>query len=401
MENSREKTVKVSVIFRRMVMAAICSIFLLCPSLSSATLLGVYYGNQGWKMDEVRDMETWQGKKNAVLNLFTSWKDDSMDHLFDDQLPNIWENENVPLITWEPFTGSDTPDDIENRIASGEFDTYIGEWADQMAVFLNGPDTAAGTEDDRQAYIRLAHEMNGDWYPWSASGDGESPEDYVEMWQHVVDIFSEKGLEDRQLQWMWSVNNADVGDWSAEDYYPGDDYVDWVGTSAYNFGEDFYWADWSTPYEKFDPVVSMLRELTDKPISVTEYASTSMTEEGNSVTAKSEWITDAFDYFLEEDIDMAIWFNTDKESDWAIFGGENGDELFISAAGLEYNAYSAYRIGVSADDVISSADEYWALVSVNSAVPTPEPSAWLLLISGLIGLAGLKKLPSVKRRALF
>ncbi|HEY8563745.1 MAG TPA: hypothetical protein VIL74_25425 [Pyrinomonadaceae bacterium] len=38
-----------------------------------ATLLGVYYGNQGWKMDQVQALESWQGKKHAVVNLFTNW----------------------------------------------------------------------------------------------------------------------------------------------------------------------------------------------------------------------------------------------------------------------------------------------------------------------------------------
>ena len=40
---------------------------------ASTTLLGVYYGNEGWQMQQVRDLEQWQGKKNAVVTMFTNW----------------------------------------------------------------------------------------------------------------------------------------------------------------------------------------------------------------------------------------------------------------------------------------------------------------------------------------
>ena len=63
-------------------------------------LLGVYYGNQGWKMDQVQAMEAWQGKRHAVVNLFTDWcsRAKTLDNLFNQQLPAIWANGNVPVI---------------------------------------------------------------------------------------------------------------------------------------------------------------------------------------------------------------------------------------------------------------------------------------------------------------
>ncbi len=86
-----------------------CLAVLVCLTRPAAaagtTLLGVYYGNQGWKMDQVRDLERWQGKKHAVLNMFTNWcnRTKTLDNLFKQQLLNIWNNGNVPLITWEPY----------------------------------------------------------------------------------------------------------------------------------------------------------------------------------------------------------------------------------------------------------------------------------------------------------
>ena len=37
--------------------------------------------------------------------------------------------------------------------------------------------------------IRLDHEMNGNWYPWSEDQAYNSPGEYVAMWRHVVDRF--------------------------------------------------------------------------------------------------------------------------------------------------------------------------------------------------------------------
>ena len=37
-----------------------------------------------------------------------------------------------------------------------------------------------------RAYIRFAHEFNGNWYPWSASTGGSTPTDYINMWRRVT-----------------------------------------------------------------------------------------------------------------------------------------------------------------------------------------------------------------------
>ena len=47
--------------------------------------------------------------------------------------------------------------------------------------------------------IRFAHEMNGNWYPWSESRSGNRPGDYVQAWRHVHDIFTRVGADERDL----------------------------------------------------------------------------------------------------------------------------------------------------------------------------------------------------------
>lgn len=318
-------------------------------------LLGVYYGNQGWNMDQVHAMEAWQAKGHAVVNLFTDWcnRSKTLDNLFKQQLPNVWANGNVPVVSWEPYlcSPSATPSDVTARIARGDYDAYVNAWADRMKAFVSGPDGNLSTADDRRVYIRLAHEMNGNWYPWGGASAGS----YVLMWQRVRAIFSQKGLDARTVQWIWAVNNQDVGAGRAEDYFPGDAYVDWIGIDGYNWGASQSWSSWSTPEQVFAPMAARLRGLTAKPLALTETGSSSSTPGGVNVAAKSQWITQLFNYATASTTGarMIVWFNQDKETDWAIFGGTNGDETYRSGR-ASYKAYSAYRAAVHAPGLLSA-----------------------------------------------
>ena len=119
---------------------------------------------------------------------------------------------------------------------AGDYDAFLNAWADRLKAFVSGPDGSLGTADDRRVYIRLAHEMNGNWYPWSAVVGGNSAALVSAMWQRAcAAIFSPKGST-ATVQWIWARNNEHAGSAHAESYYPGDAYVDWVGVDGYNWG---------------------------------------------------------------------------------------------------------------------------------------------------------------------
>ena len=307
-------------------------------------------------MAQIQALESWQGKKHAVLNLFVNWGDSSseLDSLFNQRLLNIWNNQNVPMITWEPFfcNAQSTPVDVEVRAANGEFDDYLSKWVNRMKTFLSGPDGIYNTGDDRRAYIRLAHEMNGDWYPWSAAKGGNAPTNYIRMWQRLKSLFYNNGMEWTHLQWMWTVNSTDNGGYKAESFYPGDKYVDWVSIDGYNWGTTQKWSKWLTPNQTFAPMLRRLRVLTKKPVAITEFASTTSIN-GTSIEAKSQWITDAFKYVLAQKIKMIVWFNQDKETDWAFFGGAKGSNTF-NYKSKTYKTYAAYNKAISSSQVLSA-----------------------------------------------
>jgi cellulose synthase (UDP-forming) len=98
-------------------------------------------------------------------------------------------------------------------IASGKYDSYL-------ASSLN----ALQQDPKRIVYLRLMHEMEVDGqYPWS----GREPKEYIRAYQHIVDLSRKLGLEN--IRWVWSP----AGNPNAYYYWPGRDYVDYVGMSIY------------------------------------------------------------------------------------------------------------------------------------------------------------------------
>ena len=342
---------------RRGCVSLVLCVLPLVAAAQGQALLGVYYGNQGWKMDQVRAMEAWQGKRHAVVNLFTDWcnRSKNIDNLFRQQLPNIWASGNVPVVSWESYlcSRSATPANVAARAAAGEYDAYLNTWANRMKAFISGPDGNLGTADDRRVYIRLAHEMNGNWHPWSAATGSSSAAHYVLMWQRVRGVFWQGGLNSSGAQWIWAVNHEDVGPVTAESYYPGDAYVDWIGIDGDNWCTRQSWSAWRTPREIFGTMTARLRALTALPLALTETASSSAKPGTIDVGPKSAWITQFFDYAAASGARMVIWFNEDKETDWAVFGGSNGDESFRSGR-TSYKAYGAYRRAAQAPGLLSA-----------------------------------------------
>lgn len=76
--------------------------------------------------------------------------------------------------------------------------------------------------------------MNGDWYPWYRDTTA-----YVAAWRHIVTVFKEEGATNARFVFSINPNLYQPDDaWLAniEKYYPGDEYVDYIGMTMINFG---------------------------------------------------------------------------------------------------------------------------------------------------------------------
>ena len=77
--------------------------------------------------------------------------------------------------------------------------------------------------------IGFGHEMNGSWYSW---GYGHvAPSTFVAAWRHIVTLFRSQGAEN--VTWLWTVNQDRPGTGPVASWWPGAQYVTWVGIDGY------------------------------------------------------------------------------------------------------------------------------------------------------------------------
>ena len=227
----------------------------------------------------------------------------------------------TPMITWEPWdprSGSASqPAYSLAAIASGAQDALISRWASQVKGW------------GQPLWLRFAHEMNGDWYPWAEKVNGNRPGDYVAAWRHVHDIFQRAGVTN--VTWVWSPNVLMPNTPSLASLYPGDAYVDWLGVDGYNWGG----SSWQSFDSVFGSTLAELHRLSSKPIVIGETASS---EAGGS---KAQWIQQLFAGMARDSsIKAFVWFNLKKEADWRIESSPAAQQAF--SAGI---ADSRYRAG--------------------------------------------------------
>jgi beta-mannanase len=142
-------------------------------------------------------------------------------------LQTLINNGYTPILTWEPqFKGFAPLDAVQPRLSNiinGDYNTFIDNFADKMKLYTD------------TVIIRFMHEFDGDWYPWCISQNGGDASKLALAFKTVVQRFRTRGAT--KVKWMWCPNN-DYKPYSYYNYivdaYPGDSFVDIVGTDVYN-----------------------------------------------------------------------------------------------------------------------------------------------------------------------
>jgi hypothetical protein len=262
---------------------------------ATGTLLGAYVDPDADWVDnaaaqaEVTTFESQIGRKLAINQHYYSWT-----NTFPSGLEQ-WDvsNGRTPLVTWEPWGVT------LDSIISGSQDAVIRARANGLKGL------------GAKVFLRFAHEMNGNWYPWSGAQNGNSTSKYVSAYKHVHDVFESQGATN--VVWVWSPNHENVpsSSWNAyQNYYPGDAYVDWVGVDGYNFGTSQSWSTWRSFVNVFDAFYKVYADR--KPIMLAEVASA---EKGGS---KATWIASMYNAIMTRypSIAAVVWFHVNKEADW-------------------------------------------------------------------------------------
>jgi hypothetical protein len=244
--------------------------------------------------DDINSFAATTGNKPDMLLVFRSWETYPY---FDPNWFNVVHSKGVtPVLAWEPrdpSQGSTQSKYSLANIAKGKFDWLIAKYARGIAQ-LGYP-----------IGIRFAHEMNGNWYPWGATLNGNTPSDYVAAWQRIHNIFVRYGATN--VAWMWSPN---INRWTQtplSELYPGDSYVDIVGINGYatKLTDDFDIT--------FMGTINEIRSFTQKPMMITE------TGIDSAIPDKPAKISALFNRLTERgDIIGVIWFNGIGNRDWRL-----------------------------------------------------------------------------------
>jgi hypothetical protein len=141
----------------------------------------------------------------------------------------------VGMMPWSaPVQNSAESRYTMERVASGEFDSGIRQCALDVKA-LGFP-----------IMMEFGPEANGSWFPWNGAWNGrgkdtygergwpDGPERFRDAYRRVVEIFRASGALD--VTWVFHIasDGRPKEGWNAAKfYYPGDEWIDWVGASVY------------------------------------------------------------------------------------------------------------------------------------------------------------------------
>ncbi len=263
----------------------------------------------GWRETDMDIFESKVGKTAQYRAVFIHWGNENLFPFYlTDQLK---KKSQTLLIFWEvtDYTVAkvNQPRFNYDAILRGDWDSYISQFAADAKSF-KGP-----------VILVPFSEMNGDWFPWGGTVNGNTPEKHIAAWRRIHDLF--KNVDN--VKFGWAPNNDSLPDTPQnkfEQYYPGDTYVDYVGIDGFNFNYP-----WQTFDQAFGGPLERLK-VYKKPIFIFSFASA----EG---TQKAAWITDALTVQIPKypEIKAWIWFNELKERDWRVWSDPESLNAFKAA----------------------------------------------------------------------
>jgi len=236
-------------------------------------------------LENIEKFENLAGRPASIIASSSYWGEQSFPRK---NLELIARHGAVPMIYWspwdKPYEEKRGPDRFGLKtILAGGCDDYIDRWADGAKAF------------GKPFFVSFCNEMNGDWFPWSGcfyGGAKGGNEVFKKAWRYVVDRVRARGA--RNILWVYHVNSfpAENDEWNLmASYYPGPDYVDWLGLSIYGkqFRDEGNWADFADlidwPYKEItalDP---------NKPVMVAEFGCGDFPKAGD----KAKWMADALE----------------------------------------------------------------------------------------------------------
>jgi hypothetical protein len=229
------------------------------------------------------------GRRLAINNVYVSWTGAMPVQVA------AWDVRSgaVPMISWAGGPAG--------QIASGADDALIRARARQLKS-LPGP-----------VLLR--------WFPEMDSGPGHAdagtPATFVAAWRRMHELFALAGATN--VRWVWCPTAAGFAAGTAQAYYPGKAYVNWIGADGYNWAPELAHDRWRSFTQIFSAFYRWALP-TGEPLLVGEFG----TVEG-APGAKAAWFTQAGRALrtLFPSIRAVVYFESDHENfgqffDWRV-----------------------------------------------------------------------------------
>ncbi|MBU0682841.1 MAG: glycosyl hydrolase [Candidatus Omnitrophota bacterium] len=268
-------------------------------------LTGAFMADEPTKKN-ILDFEKDYGKKPFIVLVFVDWGK----FVPREVISAVYKEECVLMVTWEPWKAWEKEGINYKELLAGKYDAYI----DDFAVKLKNI--------EKPVFLRFAHEMNGNWYPWSGNKIGRDM--YIKMYRYVYKRMKKVGANN--VRWVFSINAEDVPKEKNNhslNYYPGNRYVDYVGIDGYNWGDTHSWSKWVSFKGIFEKPYKEITAKIPKPIIITEFSS------ADTGGDKAVWIKEAMEEIKRlKRVKAFALFNVDKEAKWQFApAGASGEAL--------------------------------------------------------------------------
>ena len=172
---------------------------------------GAYVQSKGGQtpMEAVHSFERLIGRKAKIVNKYHPFSDRSYGFEAD-----LIATGHIPMISWratdDAFDGHRA-----QKIAGGQYDSLIRNNADALKR-LGG-----------RVLLRFAWEMD---QPAGQRQHIGSSSEFIAAWRRVYNIFQDRGA--KNVEFLWAPRGASFNKGVGQTFYPGDNYVDWIGGSA-------------------------------------------------------------------------------------------------------------------------------------------------------------------------
>jgi Glycosyl hydrolase family 26 len=205
-----------------------------------ASYLGVYEAEGPASYGQVAEFAGAVGREPNLAGYYSGWPEP-----FKTAFARLARGHGATTLVQLDPTGASVA-----AIAAGDYDRYLGSFADSVRAF------------GYPVVIGFGHEMNATWYSW---GYGHvPPATFVAAWRRVVTVFRQQGADN--VTWLWTIQADIKGSGPIGLWWPGPDYVTWVGIDGYYFRPSDTFA------RVFGPTIAQVRSFTDKPLLLAETA---------------------------------------------------------------------------------------------------------------------------------